>query len=125
MGRSKKRVTPGVFHQEVTAQIISSSISKCTQDRYVNNIEIEIRDQLLGDNNFSDAGTFGSGVSLGTMVLNKGSTSVVSGNDSSQTGNKFSIDHSIRGTAKCKVCKKIIPKDELRIGKSVLFKENL
>ena len=34
----------------------------------------------------------------------------------------FSVDYCKRGTTKCKVCKKTIPKDELRIGKSVMFK---
>ena len=33
----------------------------------------------------------------------------------SSTGNIFTIDHSIRGTAKCKICKKHIAKEELRI----------
>lgn len=39
------------------------------------------------------------------------------------TAKKFSIDYSVRGTAKCKVCKKVIVKNELRIGKSVQFKD--
>ena len=34
----------------------------------------------------------------------------------------FCVDYCKRGSTKCKVCKKHIPKDELRIGKSVLFK---
>ena len=38
--------------------------------------------------------------------------------------NNFSADYSKRGTAKCKVCKKTIPKDELRIGSHVMFKGN-
>ena len=33
----------------------------------------------------------------------------------------FSIDYSIKGTAKCQVCKKVIVKGELRIGKTKLF----
>ena len=36
--------------------------------------------------------------------------------------NYFKVDYSIRGTAKCKECKKIICKDHLRIGKSVFFR---
>ena len=36
--------------------------------------------------------------------------------------NKFCADYSIRGTAKCKTCKKIITKGELRIGNYVTFK---
>ena len=43
-------------------------------------------------------------------------------NDASN-GNKFTIDYSKRGTAKCRKCKKIIPKDILRIGKNAMFKE--
>ena len=34
----------------------------------------------------------------------------------------FSVDYCKRGTTKCKVCKKQIPKHDLRIGKSVQFK---
>ena len=41
---------------------------------------------------------------------------------SDNSSNKFSIDHSKRGTAKCMVCKKPIAKNELRIGKLVPFK---
>jgi hypothetical protein len=37
-------------------------------------------------------------------------------------GNKFSVDYSKRGTAKCNKCKKQITKGEIRIGKSVAFK---
>ena len=40
-----------------------------------------------------------------------------------ETANIFKVDHSIRGTAKCKECKKQISKNELRIGKMVRFKE--
>ena len=36
--------------------------------------------------------------------------------------NKFSVDYSKRGTAKCKLCKNVIAKSEIRIGKSVPFK---
>ena len=36
--------------------------------------------------------------------------------------NKFHIDYSLRGTAKCKVCKKAIPKGALRMGEYILFK---
>ena len=35
----------------------------------------------------------------------------------------FYVDYSVKGTAKCKSCKKVIVKDELRIGKSVLYKD--
>ena len=42
--------------------------------------------------------------------------------DESKRGGIFSVDHSIRGTAKCKQCRKFIPKDNLRIGKAVMFK---
>ena len=41
------------------------------------------------------------------------------------TGNKFCADYSRRGTAKCKICKKLIVKDELRIGMYVPFKGNV
>ena len=39
------------------------------------------------------------------------------------SGNKFKVDHSIRGTVKCKECKKVIAKGELRIGKYDLYKD--
>ena len=42
--------------------------------------------------------------------------------DTRGTGN-FHVDYSVKGTAKCKSCKKAIIKDELRIGKSVLYKD--
>ena len=35
---------------------------------------------------------------------------------------KFCADYFIRGTAKCKMCKKVITKGELRIGNYVTFK---
>ena len=38
------------------------------------------------------------------------------------TPNKFCVDYSKRGTARCKSCKKIIPKDELRMGMYTVFK---
>ena len=38
------------------------------------------------------------------------------------TVNKFCVDYSKRGTSKCKICKKCIPKDELRIGMYAPFK---
>ena len=38
------------------------------------------------------------------------------------TPNKFCVDYSKRGTAKCKVCKKCIPKVELRMGMFTVFK---
>ena len=37
-------------------------------------------------------------------------------------GNKFCIDYSKRGIAKCKTCKKQVAKGELRIGELVAFK---
>ena len=37
----------------------------------------------------------------------------------------FTVDHSIKGTAKCKLCKKVIVKGDLRIGKSAAFKEKV
>ena len=43
-------------------------------------------------------------------------------NGISDTANKFRVDYSKRGTAKCKICKKCIPKDELRIGQYAFFK---
>ena len=42
--------------------------------------------------------------------------------DIQQSGNKFCVDYSKRGTAKCKICKKLIPKDDLRIGGYAFFK---
>ena len=44
-------------------------------------------------------------------------------NNEASNGNKFTIDYSKRGTAKCRKCKKSIPKDILRIGKNAMFKE--
>ena len=38
------------------------------------------------------------------------------------TPNKFRVDYSKRGTAKCTVCKKCIPKEELRMGTYASFK---
>ena len=46
----------------------------------------------------------------------------VTEDSTSNTANKFSIDYSKRGTAKCKICKKCIPKNELRIGVYTVFK---
>ena len=48
--------------------------------------------------------------------------SALDSNRNIDTCNIFTVDHSKRGTAKCLVCSKGIAKDELRIGKSVLFK---
>ena len=42
--------------------------------------------------------------------------------DKMDTANKFCVDFSKRGTAKCKVCKKCIASAELRIGTYTLFK---
>ena len=44
------------------------------------------------------------------------------GEHATDTGNKFCVDYSKRGTAKCKICKKCIPTNELRIGAYVFFK---
>ena len=41
----------------------------------------------------------------------------------SQGTSNFHVDYSVKGTAKCKSCKKVIVKDEPRIGKSVLYKD--
>ena len=49
-------------------------------------------------------------------------TRIESSNDTSLSGNKFSVGYSKRETAKCKICTKVIEKNELRIGKLVLFK---
>ena len=38
------------------------------------------------------------------------------------TPNKFCVDYSRRGIAKCKICKKRIQKDELRMGMYTTFK---
>ena len=54
---------------------------------------------------------------------NVGSKSNASNPPNASTSNKFAIDYSIRGTARCRLCKKNIVKGELRIGKSVLFKD--
>ena len=35
------------------------------------------------------------------------------------------MDYSIRGTAKCRICKKCIEKDQLRIGKSAPYKDRV
>ena len=37
----------------------------------------------------------------------------------------FHVDYSVKGTAKCKLCKKVISKNVLRIGKPVLFKDRI
>ena len=39
-----------------------------------------------------------------------------------ETANKFCVDYSKRGTAKCKICRKCIPKSEVRIGAYAFFK---
>ena len=43
-------------------------------------------------------------------------------NDTSLSGNKFSVDYSKRGTAKYKICTKVIDLNELGLGKLVPFK---
>ena len=45
----------------------------------------------------------------------------VNRNDS-EAQRKFLVDYCKRGSTKCKRCRKKIPKDELRIGKSAPFK---
>ena len=62
-----------------------------------------------------------------TMIANKDKTTFVktgteSNSEGSPIGNKFNVDYSKRGMAKCKVCNKLIAKNELRIGKLVPFK---
>ena len=47
----------------------------------------------------------------------------ISTSDAGMKGNKFSIDHSKNGRAKCKECGKLIARGELRIGKLVSFKD--
>ena len=37
----------------------------------------------------------------------------------------FNVDYSVRGTAKCKACKKVLEKDTLCIGKPVPFKDRV
>ena len=56
------------------------------------------------------------------QITNEGDQ--IDGIDSSKaaTYNKFSADYSKLGTAKCKVCKKKILKDGLRIGMYTMFK---
>ena len=45
----------------------------------------------------------------------------VNRNDS-EAQRKFLVDYCKRGSTKCKRCRRKIPKDELRIGKSAPFK---
>ena len=52
-----------------------------------------------------------------TVVHNQDHTEML-GNQ----GNIFSIDKSLRGTAKCRMCKRIILKGDFRIGKNARFK---
>ena len=47
------------------------------------------------------------------------------GDQITRANGKFYIDYSIRGTAKCKVSKKIIEQDKLKIGKSVPYKNKI
>ena len=42
-----------------------------------------------------------------------------------QSTGGFHVDYSVKGTAKCKLCKKVISKNVLRIGKPVLFKDRI
>ena len=37
-------------------------------------------------------------------------------------GNRFSVDYAVGGTAKCKVCKNLRNRNDLRISKLVRFK---
>ena len=56
----------------------------------------------------------------------KGADVVDYGKDESETtSNKFCVDYSKRGTAKCKVCRKCIPKEELRIGMYACYKNKV
>ena len=63
---------------------------------------------------------------LNAQVLNVCTTENVNENTSDPSNCKFvssfSVDYSITGRAKCQRCKKIIIKNDLRIGKSKLFK---
>ena len=43
--------------------------------------------------------------------------------DSNPRGNRFAIDYSKNGKAKCKECKNAIAKGELRIGRHIPFKD--
>ena len=52
-----------------------------------------------------------------TVIHNQDHTEIL-GN----LGNIFSIDKSLRGTAKCRMCKRIILKGDFRIGKNAPFK---
>ena len=52
-----------------------------------------------------------------TVIHNQDHTEIL-GN----LGNIFSIDKSLRDTARCRMCKRIILKGDFRIGKNVCFK---
>ena len=47
---------------------------------------------------------------------------VIEDTNDATCGDKFSIDYSKQGTARCRKCKKVIPKGYVRIGKTVPFK---
>ena len=64
---------------------------------------------------------------ISTILNTQITTSLATNNteetlDASATGNKFCVDHSKRGTSKCRKCKKEIIKGLLRIGKYAAFK---
>ena len=52
----------------------------------------------------------------------KGEEIIQHNEDNEYSINRFSVDYAVRGTAKCKVCKKLINRNDLRIGKLVPFK---
>ena len=56
-------------------------------------------------------------------VMDDGNQTVDDKPDDTITPNNFCIDYSKRGTAKCKACKKTIPKSELRIGMYANFRD--
>ena len=63
------------------------------------------------------------------QITDDGITNLTENEDSTDhpeiSPNKFCIDYSKRGTAKCRKCKKVIDKDILRIGKYMAFKGNI
>ncbi len=63
------------------------------------------------------------------QATDEGSTNVTDDEDSTDhpeiSSNKFCIDYSKTGTAKCRKCNKVIDKNILRIGKYMAFKGNI
>ena len=56
------------------------------------------------------------------FTYTKGEEIIQHNEDNEYSINRFSVDYAVRGTAKCKVCKKLINRNDLRIGKLVPFK---